>query len=413
MRSNPVIAVVVLGGVAALLLAGGWLLTRPATQGIGGRLTVADVLGGAAGGGHARADGPRDFRFPDDHGPHPDFRNEWWYFTGNLESESGERFGFQLTAFRTALSPDALHGRSSAWATRQLYMVHFALTDVERSRFIAAERFERAALGLAGARARPFAVWLHDWRAETARGATDTFPVRLRASHEADTDAVAVDLLVEPLKPVVLQGDEGLSRKGPEAGNASYHYSLTRLRARGTVLADGRRHPVDGLAWLDREWSSGALEAGPVGWDWFALQLADGRDLMYYRLRRADGSTAPYSGGVLVGADGEAVPLGADDVEVSIDATWTSPLDGTAYPARWHLRVPDAALELDVRPVLAGQELDLAFRYWEGAVDVRGDAAGSQVDGRGYVELTGYAEARRTSQAASGSASDSSSASGS
>lgn len=213
---------------------------------------------------------------------------------------------------------------------------------------------------------------------------------RVRA---AESD-VAVDLTLRALKPVVLQGDSGLSRKGPEPGNASHYYSLTRLAADGTVSVGGVTHRVGGLAWLDREWSTSALSPGLAGWDWFALQLDDGSDLMVYRLRESDGGTAPYSAGTFVGRGGSVVRLSADDFALEETGSWTSPRGGR-YSSGWRVRVPSLELELAVEPRLRDQELDLAFRYWEGAVAVRGTRAGSAVAGRGYVELTGYADEPR------------------
>lgn len=368
------------------LLLGLFLAACGAPQGEGGDagIDVAAALGGGDGEGFARAEGPRAFAFPADHGPHPAFRNEWWYLTGNLEDARGRRFGFQVTFFRVALRPDTPE-RRSAWAVRDVYMGHLALTDGAGGRFFAIERFARGAAGLAGARPDPFRVWLEDWRlgaAATGEGR----PWRLVAAE----GAVGLDLSLQPEKGPVLQGDDGLSRKGGEAGNASYYYSMPRLAATGELRVQGERFAVAGRAWLDREWSTSALEPGQRGWDWFALQLDDGRDLMFYRLRRDDGSTDPRSAGSLIGADGSVRRLGHEEVELAPTATWESPRGGR-YPVAWRLRVPTAGLDLAVRPVLRDQELDLAVRYWEGAVDVIGRGSAGGVAGRGYVELTGYA----------------------
>ena len=327
--------------------------------------------------GFARAPAPRPLVFPEDHGPHPDFRTEWWYYTGNLKTAAGRHVGFQLTFFRVALSPNE-ELRESAWAMRQLYVAHFAVTDTAGGRFHAASRSSRAALGLAGAQAAPFRVWVESWSAEGERGAT-----RLRAQ-EGD---VAIDLSVSPSKPVVLQGDRGLSRKGPEPGNASLYYSFTRMPARGTVRLGGETLEVSGEAWMDREWSTSALSAGVEGWDWFAVQFDDGRELMFYLLRRRDGTVDPFSAGTLVAADGTARRLEAADVRIETLAHWTSPRSGVRYPARWRLSVPSAELRLEIEPRLADQELRVGPRYWEGAVGVAGSRAG-----QGYVELVGYGE---------------------
>jgi len=296
--------------------------------------------------------------------------------------------GFQLTFFRSALAPRPPE-TASPWATNQAWMAHFALTDVRSGAFHAFQRFDRGAVGLAGARADPFRVWLGDWSLESADAAGErrTFPVRLRA-HGGD---VAVDLLLEEGKPPVLQGDRGLSRKGPASGNASYYYSLTRMPTRGEVRIGADTLRAAGDAWLDREWSTSALSEGEVGWDWFALQLDDGWDLMVYRIRGRDGVASPFSGGTLVGPGGEARPLVlGEDVWVDDIGVWTS-ADGAAYPSGWRVRLPERGWDLDVRPVLDDQELDLAFRYWEGAVRVAARSGSGSPGGRGYVELTGYA----------------------
>jgi predicted secreted hydrolase len=332
--------------------------------------------------GFARAPAPRPFSFPSEHGPHPDFRTEWWYYTGNLSTAAGRRFGFQLTFFRIALSSDSIV-RASAWATRQLYVAHFAVTDVTGGRFHAFSRSSREAVGLAGALASRFHVWLDDWSAEG-----DGSSARLRAS-EGD---IAIDLHVSAAKPVVPQGDRGLSRKGPEPGNASFYYSFSRMPTRGVVQLGRETFAVTGEAWMDREWSTSALGSHLAGWDWFALQLDDGRELMFYLLRRRDGALDPFSAGTLVAADGNVRALEPGDVRVETLAHWTSPRSGVRYPARWRLSVPSADLRLEIEPRLADQELIVGTRYWEGAVGVSGSAAARPIAGQGYVELVGYAE---------------------
>jgi predicted secreted hydrolase len=332
--------------------------------------------------GFARALAPRPLTFPADHGPHPDFRTEWWYYTGNLRTSAGRHLGFQLTFFRVGLAPTE-EPSASRWATRQLYFAHFAVTDTAGGRFHAWSRVARGALGVAGAEASPFRVWVEDWSAEGA-GASP----RLHAS-EGD---VALDLELSATKPVVLQGDRGLSRKGPESGNASFYYSFTRMPARGVVRLGADTLAVTGEAWMDREWSTSGLGADVQGWDWFAVQLEDGRELMVYVLRRRDGTPDPFSAGTLVAADGAARPLALGDVSVETLAHWTSPRSGVRYPARWRLTVPSAELRLDIEPRLADQELRVNTRYWEGAVAVTGMAGVWSIKGQGYVELVGYGE---------------------
>jgi predicted secreted hydrolase len=383
----------------------------------GPALSVLDALGGGAGAEDQRferATRPREFTFPADHGPHPGFRSEWWYWTGNLDGPARRRFGYQLTIFRMALVPPPASPRASAWATSQVYMAHLALTDVAGQRlgapFLTDERTARAAVGLAGATATPFAAWVLGWRATgpaaNATTATATAPGLTPLSLRAMSDGVrgppfGIDLALLAGKPLVLEGDRGLSRKGRAEGNASYYDSLTRMPTQGTVTIADQSFPVTGTSWMDREWSTSALEAGQVGWDWLALQLDDGRDLMFFRLRRratATGEDAldPASSGTLVDLDGTAHPLDHDDVLVTPTGGWTSPRSGTRYPAGFHLELPHAHLSVDVTPVVPDQELDLSFRYWEGAVDVTGTdsvtGTGRPIAGRGYLELTGYGE---------------------
>ena len=388
-----------------------------------GELSLVGTLGEGDTAGYARATEPQRFVFPDDHGPHPEYRTEWWYVTGNLMDRAGRPFGFQLTIFRNALAP--VHpGGPSTWATNQAYMGHFTLTDVAAAEFHAFELFARGAGGLAGARADPFRVWIEDWALETSdpqavpgssgpqlppgssgsqapsgppgpgRSRGTGFPMSL----SADGDGIALQLTLESAKPVVLQGEDGLSRKGPEPGNASYYYAHTRLPARGRLVLAADTLEVSGLAWLDREWSTSALSTGQVGWDWFALQLDDGWDVMVYRLRHGDGSADPLSEGVLIDPEGRRHSLAwGRDIIVEETGTWTSPTDEVVYPSGWRVRVPGRAWDLQVSPAVENQELTLAFRYWEGAVTVGGvGEGGSTVGGRGYVELTGYAEEQAT-----------------
>ena len=275
-----------------------------------------------------RCRGPSSF--PATTVPHPEFRAEWWYWTGNLRSAGGRHLGFQLTFFRRALTPDA-PGRGSDWGASQAYLAHLAVTDARGGRFHFGTRTSRGALGLAGAQAEPFRVFVEDWEARS--DGTSTFPLHLRAEDED----MALDLRLESAKPPVLQGERGLSRKGPEPGNASYYYSLTRMPARGTIRLRTERFEVEGLAWMDREWSTAAVGKDLAGWDWFALQLEDGRELMYYRLRRRDGTADPFSAGVVVDARGGARALTRDGVRLEATGVWRSRRSGVEYPAGWRL----------------------------------------------------------------------------
>lgn len=332
--------------------------------------------------GFARATAPREFVFPDDHGSHPQFRTEWWYFTGNLHDTAERHYGFELTFFRIALAGQPA-ARESAWGANDVWMAHFALTDTANEHFVAHERFARGALGLAGATAEPFRVWTEQWSVEgEARGGDARLELHARAGE------IALDLTLVALKPPVLHGERGLDAKGPEPGNASYYYSFPRLAATGELVTAAGRVAVEGLAWMDREWSTSALSPGVAGWDWFALQLDDGRDLMFYRLRLADGSASPFSGGSVVGRDGQRRPLSGDDVRLVPLRTWTSPTTRVRYPVEWELTVSSEDLDLTIAPRLDGQELDLAVRYWEGAVEARDRQ--SEITAVGYLELAGY-----------------------
>ena len=347
------------------------------------RSQLADLLGAEADAGFARALEPREFAFPADHGPHPAFRNEWWYLTGNLDDEDGRRFGFELTIFRFALATSRIESKSQ-WRTRQVYIAHLAITAVEDQRFYVAQRYSRGALGLAGAQAAPFHVWIDDW---SIAEQTDSDTWRLRAS---DKD-FGIDVELRALQPPILNGIDGLSQKSAERGNASYYYSITRLATGGTIRIGERDYTVNGLSWLDREWSTSALAAEQVGWDWFALQLSDGSDLMFYGLRNKDGTQDAASAGTFRNANGNTTHLAADDVEITVLDTWESP-EGGSYPSKWRLSAPQFGLDVTVTPVMANQELFTTVRYWEGAVDVAGEHDGANITGRGYVELAGYAQ---------------------
>jgi predicted secreted hydrolase len=381
---------------------------------------------------------PRQFEFPQDHGPHPRFRHEWWYVTGNLDSTGGERFGFELTIFRIALAPPAADVDSrravsagaggagavgagatgaggadaggnagvsvpdsvSAWRTRQVYVAHFAITDVARGKFRFAHKLSRDALGLAGAQAQPLRVWLDDWMLGVP--AADTNGARDKSVPASPTNAPGwmlhaggegyeLTLDAQPLMQPVLNGEQGLSRKASERGAASYYYSIPRVAVHGKLLRSGISSDVKGLAWLDREWGSGSLGANEQGWDWFALQLQDGSSFMFYAMRNRDGTRDSHSAGTWVDSAGRAQALSTDQVTIDVSDHWVSPRGGR-YPSRWRVRVPAVGLDVDVRPVLANQELGTKPRYWEGAVDVSGAGEGHEASGRGYVELVGYGE---------------------
>lgn len=340
----------------------------------------------------ARAFEPRDFIFPQDHGPHDEFQTEWWYYTGNLTDASGRHFGYQFTLFRRALIPPdeqaAVLARPSNLAFTQLYFAHFAVTDTGADEHVSFEKYSRSAAGLAGAQSPPFKVFIEDWSVETTQDDGGAEAVRIRAQQ----DGYAIDLNLSMSKPIVLQGNLGLSQKSNVPGNASYYYSMTRMATRGKVATPRGDFDLQGESWLDREWSTSALDEETAGWDWFALQFDDNRELMFYQLRLKDGASADVSKGLLVDADGTGALLKRDDVQLTVLDRWTSPDSGAAYPVKWRVVIPKYDLDVEVAPRVNDQEMKLSQRYWEGAVTINGAANGKPIGGVGYLELTGYGE---------------------
>jgi predicted secreted hydrolase len=348
----------------------------------------------------------RVITLPADHVSHPDYKIEWWYYTGNLDTREGRRFGYQVTFFRVGVNrtpPNA-----SRWAVRDLHMAHFAVSDLADGRFHVFDRLQREGAGWAGAATDRYAVWNGTWAVRAnpdgshhlqARDRSGTREVRRTGGARDARDAssgqgheVGLDLTLTNTSRWMMHGRDGYSRKGRDASNASAYYSLPRLSTRGTIAIDGRTYEVTGESWMDHEFGSSVLEADQVGWDWFGLQLEDGRDLMLYQMRRRDGSRDPFSSGTLIGRDGKIVRLARDDYELEPLETWRSEATGTSYPIRWRVRIPGQHLEFEVRAAMPNQELHTPrstnVTYWEGAVDITG--AGGAVRGRGYAELTGY-----------------------
>ncbi|MCA1777833.1 MAG: hypothetical protein LC637_00185 [Xanthomonadaceae bacterium] len=377
---------IVIGLCASLAIA--WLVHRldsGATQSSG---LSSTALLSAAPENFKRVTGPEGLQFPSDHAMHPGFRNEWWYFTGNLESPVSEndtskqrRFGFQFTLFRFAL--DSQSAPSSDFAADALWMAHVALSDLDNQRFYSRERLARGALGLAGATTRQW--WLKDWTV-----------VRVGDAWQLETDAgeFALSLILIPEKPIIAQGNQGYSRKGREPGNASMYYSISRLSAEGRLRLDGQTIDLAGLAWLDREWGSSQLDPGLAGWDWFALQLDDGRDLMLYRLRDLEGRASAYSAGMLVGVDGQRNVLDASDFQLLPVRTWRD-ADGVEWPVAWRIEVAGFDLSLEVEASFDAQRWRGLVDYWEGAVLVRNPGTQATI-GRGYLELSGYSNRNQT-----------------
>ena len=343
--------------------------------------SLSSLLGGEDGAGFEQVMAPRAFEFPRDWLAHPEYRTEWWYFTGNVQDAAGARWGFELALFRFGIAD--VGERASAWAGRGAWMAHLAVTDAQGRRFVAEESLAREALGLAGSEAQPARIWVGNW---AVTGAPNSGPLKLMANG----DRIGLELVVRTPAPWVPQGVNGVDAKGAGPGNASFYYSLPRVAVEGSLRLDDGTHAVQGSGWIDREWGTTTLDAKTVGWDWFGLQLMDGRSLMFYRLRYQDGTASPFSGGALVGRDGRRRPLGPEDVKLAVMRVWTSADSGASYPVAWRLDVPREGLVLGIEPLLEDQELALSMRYWEGAVDVAGTAAGVPIAGVGYIELTGY-----------------------
>ncbi|WP_428355819.1 lipocalin-like domain-containing protein [Methyloprofundus sp.] len=346
-------------------------------------LTTSDNLLSADNENYARVLKPRAFVFPQDHGAHPEYHIEWWYFTGILQSSAERKFGYELTFFRFALTPEQ-QKTASKWRDKQMYMAHFALTDVDAEEFHFAERFSRAGNKLAGAETAKYHVWLHDWKAE----AVDTTDSSIHL--DAKTEDFSISLYLKPEKKIALQGLDGFSKKNAQAGNASYYYSYTRMATTGNIQLNLQAFEVSGSSWMDREWSSASLAAEQVGWDWFALQLSDHSELMFYRFRRKDDKQDENNAGAIFNADNSKISLTFTEVDIKVLDHWKSPKTQVSYPAKWHLSIPKLGLELDVTPLTSDQEINVRYRYWEGAVSVAGKKYDEVINGQGYVELTGY-----------------------
>lgn len=341
-------------------------------------------------GGFRPAEPGYQYRFPRDHGTHDDFRTEWWYYTGHLTAENGRRFGYQVTFFRRGVEPERVGATASQWAIRQLYLAHVAISDLDAGRFHYAEKVSRAGLGKAGSEAGHLRVWIDRWVAEASS------PPREHHRLLAAADEFSLDLTVTPEKPPVVHGERGVSRKGNAPLQTSHYYSFPRLATTGVLVVDGKRYAVDGLSWMDHEFGSGDLGDDLVGWDWFSVQLADKTDLMLYRLRRSDGTIAPVSSGTVMFPNGRTQHLSATEMQVDVLDHWSSRASGGRYPSRWRVTIPALSLTLELRPLLADQELTTSHStqvtYWEGAVEAAGRLRDTPISGRGYVELTGYAK---------------------
>ena len=327
----------------------------------------------------------RHLEFPRDHYSHPDFKTEWWYYTGHLETPGGKRYGYQVTFFRFGVR-DRQNGMKEAPLFTELYMAHFALSDIGENKFIFRERINRGYGNKAGAATDRYLVWNEDWKVE-GDATTHRIAVKDRGTE--------LSLTLRTLKAPVLHGDNGHSQKGEGEGRASYYYSLTRMETSGDLTVDGRKEKVKGSSWMDHEFGSNQLRDDQVGWDWFSIQLDDQRELMLYQIRRRDGSVDPYSSGTLVSAGGATRRLALEEFQIEVLERWKSPKSGAHYPIKWKVKIPSEAIEMEITPAFPEQELitnrSTRVTYWEGTVTVRASIGGKPTWGRGYVEMTGYA----------------------
>lgn len=324
----------------------------------------------------ARAEAPRAFVFPDDHGPHPEYRSEWWYLTAVLDTADGDDMGLHFTLFRQALGNVS---GASPWQVNQAYLAHLAVTDVKAGTHRTAQRFTRAHNQAAAVTSDPFDLRILDWH--VTQVGSDPWQLRMEAADARR--GLAVDLMLTQTRPVMLQGEQGLSHKGP--GQASYYYSIPRIAVTGQVSLDEQVQSITGTAWLDREWSTSVLGSHLVGWDWFALQLDSGEDIMLFQLRRKDGTRDPYNHGARRPPGQPQRKLAADDYTLTPIRHWVDQ-DGVAWPVSWMIE-GIAESPLEVTALLDDQLMELGLVYWEGLVEVK--QSGQRV-GRGYLEMTGY-----------------------
>jgi len=368
---------------------------------VGILLVLAALCGGGGGMGVCPAQEASRFQtvqggcnlaFPEDHGPHPGFRSEWWYYTGNVRSADGRPFGYQVTIFRYQTGPLGETRQwpdpASAWRTQQIFIAHAAVSDIDKDVHYQAQTAAREALQMAGAghQKKQAIIFVGNYSIAIGPGQH-----RLRAP----APDFGLDLRLEPQKQLVLHGKRGYSRKGSTPAKASCYYSYTRMSTLGTVTIHGQTLPVTGLSWMDHEFSTAPLEAGLVGWDWFSVQLENNTELMMYFLRQDDGRYHSASSGTFVDAAGNLTSLTRADIEIESLKTWQSPYSKGRYPSAWRVDIAKLGLSLNVEAQAANQEMrtrqTTGIVYWEGSVKARGTLDGQSIRGEGYVELTGYA----------------------
>ena len=334
---------------------------------------------------------PRNFSFPRDHGSHPQFKTEWWYVTGQLSTEKKRSFGFQFTIFRHGIKENSPEKATlkNPWQVRDLFILHCALSDIENQRFLSHQDISRAGPGLAGALENNMETWL--------KGNRITFNEKTQLIElTAKTPDYELALELKPTYPPILNGNRGLSAKGSKPGQASYYYSWPRLTTKGLLKLSEESFAVKGLSWLDREFATNQLGPEQAGWDWFALHFDDGQALMLYRMRLKNGAQDRSSSGTWIFPDGSSQHLSNQDFELIPGPTWNSPESGADYPVNWKLKLKKPApMQLTISALLLNQEMNTAntalANYWEGTVKVEVlDDAKRKLNGRGYLEMTGY-----------------------
>ncbi|MGC2109170.1 MAG: lipocalin-like domain-containing protein [Candidatus Korobacteraceae bacterium] len=333
------------------------------------------------------------YEFPRDHFNHPDYKTEWWYYTGNLKSADGHKFGFELTFFRQGIRQS--QRPTGDWDIQDLYLAHFALSDLSGGHFYHTERLNRAGPGLAGANLALQRVWNGNWQVQWMNGEQHL---------QAVSDDFTLQLVMTSHKPPVIHGKNGVSQKSAGLGHASHYISFTRLLTTGSIELKGKTYKVEGTAWMDHEFFSHRLDEDQSGWDWLSLQLDDNTELMLYRLRHKDGSVDPFSSGTYVDAAGKSTYLSLADFSMQPKAeTYTSPATHGTYPIAWRVAIPSLGLNLQLKTPLSSQELTIAgytsLAYWEGAITVSGTRKSAPVSGVGYLEMTGYARPVGSEQA--------------
>jgi predicted secreted hydrolase len=335
--------------------------------------------------GYAKADKSRKFKFPEDYGSNNDYKLEWWYFTGNLNSKEGNKFGYQFTIFRNALSPDS-NKIQSGFSSNQLYFAHFTISDISNNQFYYDEQYARGIKGVGSASYNPLEIRVNDWTIKGNYNQDYSKPDFFL--NAVSSFGNSIDLRLIPFKDVVLHGDSGLSKKSNEPANASYYYSITRLLTKGKIKVNDKDYEVDGLSWFDREWSSGSLSKNQVGWDWFSIQLSDGTDIMFFKLRDKSGNT-DFAKGTIIYPFSGSKNLGSEDVKIRT-INYFKTKDGVKYPSEWELEIPNESIKLKIKTQIPDQELKLAVRYYEGSINISGSYKNNPISGNGYIEMTGY-----------------------